>query len=101
MLAEFTVVPIGVGESLSKYVSESLKIIDGSGINYRINPMGTVVEGEYDEVMAVVKKCHENMLRHANRVVTTIKIDDRKGVTNALDRKIKSVEEKLGKELKK
>ena len=101
MLAEFSIVPIGKGESLSKYVANSLDIIDKSGIKYKINPMGTVVEGEWDEVIKVVKKCHDTMRTHADRVVTTIKIDDREGVTNALERKIDSVENKVGRELRK
>lgn len=101
MLAEFSIVPIGKDVSLSKYVAKSLDLIDKSGLGYRINPMGTVVEGSWDEVMGLIKKCHDVILKESERVVTTIKIDDRKGVTNALNRKIKSVEEKLGRELKK
>lgn len=101
MLAEFTIFPIGEGVSLSKYVSRSLDIIDKSGLSYRINPMGTVVEGEWDEVMELIKKCHMAIGEDTQRVSTTIKIDDRKGVKNALDRKIKSVEDKVGRELQK
>lgn len=99
MLAEITSFPIGKDVSLSKFVARSLEIIDKSGLNYRINPMGTVVEGSWDEVMEVIKKCHHAILEDTERVSTTIKIDDRKGVTNALERKVKSVEEKVGKEL--
>ena len=101
MLAEFTIFPIGKDVSLSKYVARSLKIIDESGLAYRTNPMGTIVEGPWDEVMELIKKCHMAILEDTERVSTSIKIDDRKGKTNALDRKIKSVEEKLGRELRK
>jgi uncharacterized protein (TIGR00106 family) len=101
MLAEFTIFPIGEGVSLSKYVSRSLDIIDKSGLSYRINPMGTVVEGEWDEVMELIKQCHMAIREDTKRVSTAIKIDDRKGVENALDRKIKSVEDKVGRELQK
>ena len=101
MLAEFTIFPIGEGVSLSKYVARSLKLIDESGLSYRINPMGTVVEGSWDEVMDLIKKCHHAILEDTQRVSCTIKIDDRKGTSGALDRKIKSVEEKVGKELNK
>ena len=101
MLAEFSIFPIGKDESLSKYVSRSLDIIDKSGLEYRINPMGTVVEGGYDEVMNLIRRCHHAILEDCDRVSTTIKIDDRKGVTGALDRKISSVEEKVGRELRK
>lgn len=101
MLAEFSTFPVGEGVSLSRYVAEILDIIDRSGLEYKLNPMGTVVEGEYDEVMDLISKCHKKMMENAERVVTIIKIDDRKGVSNALQSKIESVEEKLGRELKK
>lgn len=101
MLAEFSSFPVGSGVSLSKYVARSLKIIENSGLSYRINPMGTVLEGEWDEILKVIKQCHHAILEDTERVVTSIKIDDRTGVTNALSRKIKSVEEKVGKELHK
>jgi len=100
MLAEFSVVPLGRGESVSEYVAECLKIVDASGLDYRINPMGTVVEGDYDEVMALVKKCHMRVMELSNRVVTTVKIDDRIGVKHMMSGKISSVEGKLGKKLK-
>lgn len=101
MLAEFSIFPIGKDVSLSKYVARSLKLIDESGLPYRINPMGTIIEGSWDEIMELIKKCHKAILEDTERVSTSIKIDDRKGITNALDRKIKSVEDKVGRELKK
>ncbi|UCC41757.1 MAG: MTH1187 family thiamine-binding protein [Candidatus Aminicenantes bacterium] len=101
MLAEFTIFPIGKDVSLSKYVARSLKLIDESGLPYRINPMGTVVEGSWDDIMELIKKCHMAILEDTERVSTSVKIDDRKGITNALDSKIKSVEEKVGRELRK
>lgn len=100
MLAEFTIVPTGKGESLSKYVAESLDLIDKSGIRYTLTPMGTIVEGEWDEILSLVKKCHDNMRKHANRVITTIKIDDREGAVNRLEGKVRSVEEVLDRKLK-
>ena len=59
MLLEFSMSPLGKGESVGKYVARSLDIIDTSGVNYRLNPMGTVLEGEWDEVFGVVKQCYE------------------------------------------
>jgi uncharacterized protein (TIGR00106 family) len=100
MLVEFSVVPIGMGESVSQYVAECIKIVEDSGLSYKLNPMGTVVEGEYDEVMALVKRCHTKITEMCPRVITTIKIDDRKGAKGAIDKKIQSVERKLGKKLK-
>jgi len=100
-LVEFSVVPIGAGESVSQYVAECLKIVDSSGVNYRMNPMGTVLEGDYDEVMAVIKKCHLRVMELAPRAITSVKIDDRKDKKATLDSKIAAVERILGKELKK
>jgi len=101
MLVEFSVVPIGMGESVSQYVVECMKMVEDSGLSYKINPMGTVVEGEYDEVMALVKRCHMRIIELCPRVITTVKIDDRRGAKGVIDSKILSVEEKLGKKLKK
>jgi len=101
VLVEFSVVPLGKGESVSQYVAECIKIVEASGLPYRLCPMGTVVEGDYDAVMSVVRGCHMRVMGMASRVITTVKIDDRRGVTGTIDRKIQSVEEKLGKEVKK
>ena len=100
MLAEFSVMPIGKGESVSQYVAECIKLVESSGLEYRLNPMGTVVEGEYDDVMGLVKGCHMRVLELCPRVITTVKMDDRTGRRNMMDSKIRSVEEKLGKKLK-
>lgn len=101
MLVEFSVVPIGKGESVSKYVAECLRIVEASGLDYRINPMGTVLEGEYDEVMGVIRQCHMRVMEMSDRVITSVKIDDRAGKKDMLASKIESVERRLGKELKK
>jgi len=95
VLLEFSMSPLGKGESVGKYVSRSLDIIDKSGVAYRLNPMGTVLEGEWDEVMAVVKKCYERMRKDCNRVSCSIKIDYRKGHAGRLASKIMSVERRL------
>ncbi len=100
MLAEFSVVPLGEGASVSRYVAECLKIVDGSGLDYRLNPMGTVMEGGYDEVMAVIKQCHMAIVAMCPRVITTVKIDDRVGAKGMIEGKVRSVEEKIGRELK-
>jgi uncharacterized protein (TIGR00106 family) len=100
MLAEFSVVPIGKGESVSEYVADCLELVVASGIDYRVNPMGTVVEGEYDEVMDLIKRCHGKVLERCPRVITTIKLDDRRGVSGTIESKVRSVEERLGMKLK-
>ena len=101
MLAEFSVVPLGKGESVSQYVAECMRIVESSGVSYRMNPMGTVLEGDYDRVMSVIRACHMRVMELSDRVITSIKIDDRKGRKDMLDRKIESVEKHLGIKLRK
>ena len=101
VLLEFSMTPLDKGESVSKYVSRSLDIIDKSGLPYRLNPMGTVLEGSLDDVLNVVKDCHRLMASDCDRISTSIKIDYRKGKSGRLEAKIKSVEEKLGRSLSK
>ncbi len=101
MLIEFSIVPIGAGSSIGDRLAEVLRIVDESGLPYKVNPMGTVVEGEWDELFRLVKKCHETLMKKEERVLTTIAVDDRKGKPNRLEEKVKSVEKRLGKQLKK
>jgi uncharacterized protein (TIGR00106 family) len=101
MLAEFSIVPIGKGSSIGDQVAEVLKIVDASGLPYKINPMGTVVEGEWDEVMKLIKQCHKTVMKTGERALTTISIDDRKGKPNRIDQKVKAIEKRIGKALKK
>jgi len=100
ILLEFSMVPIGKGESISPYVARCLDIVDGSGIDYRLYAMGTIVEGEVDQVLEVLRKCLEALAADCDRITCTAKLDYRKGETGRLDAKVKSVEEKLGRELK-
>jgi len=101
MLVEFSIIPIGVGSSLGAHLAEVLKIVDASGLPYKVNPMGTVIEGEWDEVMKLVKKCHKTVMKTGERTVTTISIDDRKGKPNRIEEKVKSIERRIGKSLRK
>ena len=101
ILLEFSMSPMDKGESVSEQVSRSLKIIDDSGVPYRLNPMGTVLEGEFDEVMGVVKQCYEVMRVDCKRITCGIKIDYREGKLGRLESKTASIENKLGKEMRK
>jgi len=101
MLVAFSIVPVGIGSSVGDQLAGVLKIVDASGLPYKVNPMGTVIEGEWDEVMALLRKCHEEIMKTGERAITTIAIDDRKGRTNRIEEKVKSVERRIGKALKK
>jgi len=100
MLAEFSITPIGKGTSVSKYVARCLKIVDASGLDYRMNAMGTVVEGSFDEVLSLIAKCHKAVARDSERVSTIIKIDDRKGRGRQIEEKVRRVERVLGRTLR-
>ena len=100
MLAEFSVTPIGKGTSVSKYVARCLKIVDASGLDYRMNAMGTVVEGSFDDVLSLIAKCHKAVARDSERVSTIIKIDDRKGRGRQIEEKVRRVERVLGRTLR-
>lgn len=101
MLIEFSIVPIGTSSSLSARVAEVLDIVDSSGLPYKLTPMGTIVEGEWNALMRLVRECHRKMMKNEERVLTRILIDDRKGKTERMNRKIRSVEKRLGRSLKK
>lgn len=100
ILLEFSMSPLGKGESVAPHVAKSLEIIDQSGLEYRLNPMGTVLEGEWDQVFDVVKKCYEEMRKDCPRITATIKVDCREGTRGRLSSKIESIEKILGRRLK-
>ncbi len=102
MLAEISVFPLDKGGSgLSFFVAQSMKIIEESGLDYEIHAMGTLIEGPGDLVFDVIRKCHENMRSQSDRVVTYVKIDDKKGAIGLIRSKIESVEGKIGHALNK
>ena len=99
VLLEFSMSPFDKGASLSQFVARSLDIIDKSGLPYQLTPMGTIVEGEWDEVMAVVTACFEAMRTDCDGIGTHIKIDYRAGPGSRMKSKIDAVEKKLGRKL--
>lgn len=101
MLVEFSIVPIGEGSSIGGLLSDVLRVVDESGLPYKVNPMGTVVEGDWDDVVRLIKQSHDSVMGKSDRAITTIRIDDRKGKPNRIEEKVKSVEKRLGRELKK
>lgn len=100
VLLEFSMSPFDKGASLSAYVARSLDIIDRSGIPYRLNPMGTVIEGTWDEVLGVVTQCFERMRLDCERISVAVKIDYRRGRSGRLESKIASVERRLGRKVR-
>ena len=100
MVAVFEVIPIGVGSSISDSVAEAVKLVAASGLDYRVTAMGTIVEGDGEQIVALIRDCHRKVMEKADRVVTHVMIDDRKGYTGRIEGKVKSVEQKIGRPVK-
>ena len=95
-IAEFTIIPIGVGVSLSKYVAVCEKILEASGLSYELHTNGTNLEGEWDDVMTAIKACHERLHEMGvPRIATQIKIGTRTDRSQKMADKIASVREKM------
>jgi uncharacterized protein (TIGR00106 family) len=94
MIVDFSIAPVGKGESLSASLVEVFELVDASGLYFEHHAMGTNIEGDWDEVMALVKACRDRMLEKAKRVSISLRIDDRLGVTDGIRRKVASVEAK-------
>jgi len=95
MIADFSIFPIGTGESLSASVAQAFRIIEQSGIAYEHHAMGTNLEGDWHEVMAVIKACRDRLFETEGRVSISIKIDDRKSVSSGMTHKVRSAQDKM------
>jgi uncharacterized protein (TIGR00106 family) len=95
MLAAFSITPLGVGEGVAEYVADAIKIVRASGLPNQTDAMFTTIEGDWDEVMGVVKQAVDAVAARAPRVSLVLKADLRPGVTSALTAKVESVERHL------
>jgi uncharacterized protein (TIGR00106 family) len=95
MLVAFSVTPLGVGDGVAEYVADAVRVVRESGLPNRTDAMFTTIEGEWDEVMAVVKQAVDAVAARAPRVSVTLKADVRPGVTGALQGKVDAVEQYL------
>ena len=95
MLVAFSVTPLGVGEDVAEYVADAVRVVRESGLPSRTDAMFTTVEGDWDEVMDVVRRAVEAVAAKAPRVSLSLKADVRPGVTGALDAKVEAVERRL------
>ena len=95
VVCEFSVVPLGAGESLSTQVARCIRIVRESGLPHQLTPMGTILEGEWDQVFSVIKRCRDELRRDFRRVLITIRVDDQAAPPGRLQAKVRSVEEKL------
>lgn len=95
MIVAFSVAPLGTGESVNPAVARAVKVVRESGLPNETSAMFTTVEGEWDEVMAVVKRAVDAAGEGAGRVSMTLKADIRQGMTDGLHSKVEAVEREL------
>ncbi len=95
MIVAFSITPLGVGEAVGGYVADAVRVVRDSGLPNRTDAMFTTVEGDWDEVMAVVKRAVDAVAAQAPRVSLVLKADLRPGVTDGLSSKVESVERHL------
>ncbi|MCJ7507478.1 MAG: MTH1187 family thiamine-binding protein [candidate division Zixibacteria bacterium] len=100
MLVQFSIFPVGKGEELAKSVAEIIDLIDRSKLPYQTTAMSTIVEGNWNEVFSLIKKCHTAMRKEHNRVYLVITADDRKGAKGRLKGKVNDVEKILRRKIK-
>jgi uncharacterized protein (TIGR00106 family) len=96
MLIAFSVTPLGAGEAVGEIVAEAVRVVRASGLPNHTDSMFTTVEGEWDEVMAVVKDAVDAVAQRAPRVSLVLKGDLRPGVTDGLTTKVETIERHLG-----
>ena len=100
VLLEFSIAPVGQGESVGAHVARILDLIDRSGVPYQLTPMGTILEGEWAEVMVVVTRCFATLAADFPRIALHLTDEDGAGAAGRLQSKIAKVEQTLGRKLK-
>jgi uncharacterized protein (TIGR00106 family) len=96
VIADLCVVPVGVGVSVSEYVTACERVLREAGLKIRLHAYGTNIEGEWDEVFAAIKRCHEVVHEMgAPRISTTLRVGTRTDRPQTMEDKLRSVEEKL------
>ena len=96
VIVDRCIVPLGVGVSLSTYIATCERVLEAAGLETRLHANGTNIEGEWNEVFAAIKRCHEAVHEMgAPRISTTVKLGTRTDRSQSMDDKVRSVEEKL------
>ena len=96
VLVDISIVPLGVGLSLSSYVAECEKIFSNAGLKTALHAYGTNVEGEWDEVFGAIKACHEKLHEMgAPRISTNLRLGTRTDRAQTMEEKVRSVTDKL------
>lgn len=96
MLVDLTILPLRGGRHISDELAEAIKLIDASGLPYQLTPSGTCIEGNWEEVMPLIQRCHNVIRSMSSHLVTLIKIEEEHDKENKLTTNIESVEQRLG-----
>ena len=99
VLLEFSMAPLGQGESVSAPVARVIDVIDQSGLPYQLTPMGTIVEGEWADCIALMTRCLETLTPDCPRISVAMRADYRAGPAGRLKSKTARIEERLGRKL--
>ncbi len=101
MLLQLSIVPLGRGRSISPDLADIVRIIQASGLDYRITATATILEGNWEQLMDVARKCHLKMREKTERVLTLMKIDDYADRTHRITRAVEAIEQAVGQPVKK
>lgn len=101
MVMEPTIIPFGRGHSISGDIADLVRIIEGSGLDYRMTVFGTLAEDGWDRLVALAGECHFELRRNTERALTMIRIDDYAERAGEIEGAVSRVEKKLGRAVKK
>jgi uncharacterized protein (TIGR00106 family) len=93
MLAELRVTPVGSRISFARLVSDLVPLLSSSPLQYQVHAMGTTLEGELDEILELVRRCHQELRKHADRILLELSIDDRTAAEGEMVRSLQHVRE--------
>jgi uncharacterized protein (TIGR00106 family) len=99
-LMEFSMIPLDQGSSFSAPVAQVLTLVAESGLEYQLTPMGTIVEGDWDDLLALLNRCFRALEKDSDRISLNVKFDYRKGPAGRIRSKVRSVEQRAGRPLK-
>ena len=99
-LMEFSMIPLDKGDHFSAYVTRILTVVDQSGLPYQLTSMGTIVEGDWDDLLALLTRCFRELEKVSDRISLQVKFDYRRGASGRMESKVRSVEAQAGRPIR-
>ena len=100
MVVSFSMFPLDKGQKVGKYVARIIDMVDRSGLSYQAGPMSTTLEGDWDKIFKLIKRCNNALRKDCKRTYTVITIDDRKGARGRIKGKLEDVEKILKRKIR-